>query len=97
MSKERKTNLSEAGTDKIDKNSSHEYCISEQNACNIEDFVFGDTIGKGNFGKVRLATHVLTGEQVITYYKAFFFFIFKGYFMGFIIYMSVFTHVILYS
>jgi len=31
----------------------------------IENFIMGKPIGEGNFGKVMLGTHVITGEKVI--------------------------------
>ena len=30
----------------------------------IGHYVFGKTLGEGTFGKVKLATHLLTGEKV---------------------------------
>jgi 5'-AMP-activated protein kinase, catalytic alpha subunit len=30
----------------------------------IGNYLFGKTLGKGTFGKVKLATHILTGEKV---------------------------------
>jgi hypothetical protein len=31
---------------------------------NIGQFILGDKLGEGTFGKVRLGTHILTGEKV---------------------------------
>ena len=31
---------------------------------NIGHFILGDKLGEGTFGKVRLGTHILTGEKV---------------------------------
>jgi len=31
---------------------------------NIEQYIIGKTIGEGTFGKVKIATHILTGEKV---------------------------------
>jgi hypothetical protein len=31
---------------------------------NIGQFMLGEKIGEGTFGKVRLGTHILTGEKV---------------------------------
>ena len=31
---------------------------------NIGQFILGEKIGEGTFGKVRLGTHILTGEKV---------------------------------
>jgi len=30
----------------------------------IGDFVLGKTLGEGTFGKVKLGTHIITGENV---------------------------------
>jgi serine/threonine protein kinase len=30
----------------------------------VGDYTLGDTLGAGSFGKVKLATHVTTGEKV---------------------------------
>ena len=32
---------------------------------NIGQFILGEKLGEGTFGKVRLGTHILTGEKVI--------------------------------
>lgn len=29
----------------------------------IDDFILGDTLGEGTFGKVKIATHCQTGEK----------------------------------
>ena len=31
---------------------------------NLEDYILGETLGKGTFGKVKLAKHKITGEKV---------------------------------
>lgn len=31
---------------------------------NIGQFILGEKLGEGTFGKVRLGTHILTGEKV---------------------------------
>jgi serine/threonine protein kinase len=31
----------------------------------LGDFIIGETIGKGTFGKVKLGVHKITGEKVI--------------------------------
>lgn len=33
----------------------------------IGQFILGKTIGKGTFGKVKLGTHIITGEKVLIY------------------------------
>ena len=35
-----------------------------KNTKNIGHFILGDKLGEGTFGKVRLGTHILTGERV---------------------------------
>ncbi len=35
-----------------------------KNGNTIGDFILGKTLGKGTFGKVKLGTHVITGENV---------------------------------
>jgi serine/threonine protein kinase len=37
--------------------------ISEQDI--LGDFIIGETLGKGTFGKVKLGIHKITGEKVI--------------------------------
>ena len=37
--------------------------ISEQEI--LGDFIIGETLGKGTFGKVKLGIHKITGEKVI--------------------------------
>jgi hypothetical protein len=37
------------------------------NNMNIGNFILGEKIGEGTFGKVRVGTHILTGEKVIQY------------------------------
>ena len=37
--------------------------ISEQEDI-LGDFIIGETIGKGTFGKVKLGIHKITGEKV---------------------------------
>ena len=32
---------------------------------NIGHYAIGKTIGEGTFGKVKLGTHILTGEKVL--------------------------------
>ena len=34
-------------------------------AGNLGQFILGKTIGEGTFGKVKIATHITTGEKVI--------------------------------
>lgn len=34
------------------------------NSKNIGQFILGEKLGEGTFGKVRLGTHILTGEKV---------------------------------
>ena len=36
--------------------------ISEQDI--LGDFIIGETLGKGTFGKVKLGIHKITGEKV---------------------------------
>ena len=31
----------------------------------LRDFIIGETLGKGTFGKVKLGVHKITGEKVI--------------------------------
>ena len=31
----------------------------------LGDFIIGETLGKGTFGKVKLGVHKITGEKVI--------------------------------
>jgi serine/threonine protein kinase len=35
---------------------------------NIGQFILGEKLGEGTFGKVVLGTHILTGEKVTKYY-----------------------------
>ena len=37
---------------------------SASNKKSIGQYILGKTLGEGTFGKVRIATHVLTGEKV---------------------------------
>ena len=37
--------------------------INEQEI--LGDFIIGETLGRGTFGKVKLAIHKITGEKVI--------------------------------
>jgi len=37
----------------------------------IEDFLMGKSIGEGNFGKVIVGTHAITGEQVLKIFYLF--------------------------
>ena len=39
---------------------------------NIGQFILGEKLGEGTFGKVRLGTHILTGEKVKKYKNIFF-------------------------
>jgi len=34
---------------------------------NIGQFILGEKLGEGTFGKVRMGTHILTGEKVNKY------------------------------
>lgn len=34
----------------------------------VGHYTLGKTLGEGTFGKVKLGTHLLTGEKVITFY-----------------------------
>jgi serine/threonine protein kinase len=34
----------------------------------VGHYILGKTLGEGTFGKVKLGTHILTGEKVIFYY-----------------------------
>ena len=34
---------------------------------NIGQFILGEKLGEGTFGKVRLGTHILTGEKVLEF------------------------------
>ena len=36
----------------------------EQKAKSIGHYIIGKAIGEGTFGKVKLGTHILTGEKV---------------------------------
>lgn len=38
--------------------------VLSKKSYNIGHYIVSDTIGQGNFGKVKLGTHVLTGEKV---------------------------------
>lgn len=35
-----------------------------QNNQSVGHYILGKTLGEGTFGKVRLGTHILTGEKV---------------------------------
>jgi len=35
---------------------------------NLGQFILGKTIGEGTFGRVKIATHISTGEKVISQY-----------------------------
>lgn len=35
---------------------------------NIGQFILGEKLGEGTFGKVRLGTHILTGEKVYNFF-----------------------------
>lgn len=37
---------------------------SSQKTRSIGHYLFGKTLGEGTFGKVKVATHILTGEKV---------------------------------
>ena len=39
--------------------------VSEQDI--LGDFIIGETLGKGTFGKVKLGIHKITGEKVIKF------------------------------
>ena len=41
---------------------SHKKGINEQDI--LGDFIIGETLGKGTFGKVKLGIHKITGEKV---------------------------------
>ena len=49
---------------KTDRNpfSKHKDIINEQDI--LEEFIIGETLGKGTFGKVKLGIHKITGEKV---------------------------------
>ena len=36
------------------------------NENNIDDYIINNIIGEGNFGKVMLGTHIITGEKVLS-------------------------------
>lgn len=36
---------------------------------NLGQFILGKTLGEGTFGRVKLATHILTGEKVSLLFK----------------------------
>lgn len=38
---------------------------TKESTNNIGNYALGKTIGEGTFGKVKLGTHILTGEKVI--------------------------------
>jgi serine/threonine protein kinase len=42
--------------------SKHKDIISEKDI--LEEFIIGETLGKGTFGKVKLGIHKITGEKV---------------------------------
>jgi serine/threonine protein kinase len=37
----------------------------KSNANAVGHYILGKTLGEGTFGKVKLGTHILTGEKVI--------------------------------
>ena len=39
----------------------------KQNANAVGHYILGKTLGEGTFGKVKLGTHILTGEKVRHY------------------------------
>ena len=45
-----------------DQSLTHIDIISEQDI--LGDFIIGETLGKGTFGKVKLGIHKITGEKV---------------------------------
>lgn len=56
------TKKREKSIDSVDK--------KNKSSKNIGQFILGEKLGEGTFGKVRLGTHILTGEKVnLLYYK----------------------------
>jgi MAP/microtubule affinity-regulating kinase len=52
---------SKSASKKRDKDDSHNPDLT---ATAIGNYVFQKTVGEGNFAKVKLATHKLTGQEV---------------------------------
>lgn len=50
------TKKREKSIDNVDK--------KNKSSKNIGQFILGEKLGEGTFGKVRLGTHILTGEKV---------------------------------
>jgi 5'-AMP-activated protein kinase catalytic alpha subunit len=38
----------------------------KSNSNTVGHYILGKTLGEGTFGKVKLGTHILTGEKVTT-------------------------------
>ena len=51
----------EKSTKKREKDESHN---ADLTATSIGNYTFQKTVGEGNFAKVKLATHKLTGQEV---------------------------------
>ena len=47
---------------------------SSQKTGNLGQYILGKTLGEGTFGKVKIATHITTGEKVIKYFQYIFIF-----------------------
>jgi len=58
--KENKNNYRDKSTQPIEKRASN-------SSKNIGQFILGEKLGEGTFGKVRMGTHILTGEKVLCY------------------------------
>lgn len=61
---ERKTQNKEARSNYRDKSSQPIEKRASNSSKNIGQFILGEKLGEGTFGKVRMGTHILTGEKV---------------------------------
>lgn len=62
---ERKSHNKEARSNYRDKSSQPIEKRTSGASKNIGQFILGEKLGEGTFGKVRMGTHILTGEKVI--------------------------------
>ena len=61
---DRKNNNRETKNSCRDKSSQPVEKKSINSSKNIGQFILGEKLGEGTFGKVRMGTHILTGEKV---------------------------------